>query len=74
MITNINTILEVLKTESIRLMDGRFSDGFVDTDELKLLINLGHAKKFKRQGLDFVKLATKQQAEDAQSDRRNGES
>ena len=48
-------ILEILKKESIRLLDGRYSKGFVDLDELKELISEGKAEVYENQEMKFVR-------------------
>ena len=50
-------IVSILKNENVRLMDGRFSDGFVDIDKLNKLIKDGVAEIYDNQGVEFVRLA-----------------
>jgi hypothetical protein len=50
------SILEILDTESIRLIDGRYSDGFVDLDDLKKLIDMGgYVVLYNIGGVTFVR-------------------
>lgn len=49
-------ILEILKTEPIRMIDGRYSTGFVDTDVLAGFITAGQIEIYKIQGMQFVRL------------------
>lgn len=52
-------ILEILKNEDIRMVDGRYSDGFVDTDELRKLVDSGEAETYCKSEFNFVRLARK---------------
>jgi len=47
-------IHEILERESIRLLDGRWSGGFVDEVELQQLIDNGKAEVYDNQGVKFV--------------------
>ena len=48
-------ILEILKSEPIRLADGRWSQGYVDEKELRRLIDTGVAEVYDNQGMTFVR-------------------
>lgn len=48
------TILE--RGDSIRRIDGRYKDSFVDQSTLEQLIKDGRAEVYKLQGFDFVRL------------------
>ena len=49
-------VINILKQEDIRLMDGRFRDGFVDLNVLNKLIEEGKAEIYDNQGIKFVRL------------------
>jgi hypothetical protein len=48
-------ILEILKREPIRFIDGRYSDGFVKGADLNKLIELGWAEIYDNNGTEFVR-------------------
>ncbi len=48
------TILEILAREPIRLLDGRYSTGFVSTTELNALVEDGKVGTDMRGGMRFV--------------------
>jgi len=50
------SIKDILRREPIRLMDGRYSTGFVSVAELNSLVNEGTAEVYDNQGVDFVRL------------------
>jgi hypothetical protein len=52
-------ILEILKREDIRMVDGRHSDGFVDTGELRKLVDSGDAETYCKSEFNFVRLVKK---------------
>lgn len=52
-----NEVIQILKTEDVRLVDGRYSSGFVDEKELQKLILEGKAEIYQNQGMSFVRLA-----------------
>lgn len=47
-------IIKILEREPIRLLDGRYSDGFVDIDELKRLIQEKRVTTYENKGITFV--------------------
>ena len=48
-------ILAILDREPIRLIDGRYSDGFVKTKDLLKLINMGgYVEVYEASGIKFV--------------------
>lgn len=50
------SILKILEEEPIRLVDGRYSDGFADTDNLNKLIKLGgYVEVYEKGGMKFVR-------------------
>lgn len=49
-------LLKILEKEHIRLMDGRYSDGFVDLDELRELISEDFVEVYEKQGMEFVRI------------------
>jgi hypothetical protein len=49
-------ILEILKHEDIRVVDGRYSDGFVDDNELKKLISSGKVETYCVSEFKFARL------------------
>jgi len=50
------SILQVLDKEPIRLIDGRYSEGFADTDDLQKLIDMGgYVEVYEDDGLKFVR-------------------
>ena len=48
-------ILDILDREPIRLMDGRYSTGFVDLDRLRKVIESGYAEVYTENGVRFVR-------------------
>jgi hypothetical protein len=54
-------LLEILKKESIRLVDGRYSNGFADLDDLNKLIELGQAEVYDN-GMEFVRLVSRKES------------
>lgn len=53
---------------NIRVIDGRYTDGFVDQAALDELMKAGKVEKFKVQGFSFVRLP-KQPAEQREGER-----
>ena len=50
-------IMQILERgDSIRRLDGRNNNSFVDMDALEELIKEGRAEVYKLQGIDFVRL------------------
>ena len=50
------SILKILENEPIRLVDGRYSDGFASTDDLNKLIKLGgYVEVYEKGGMKFVR-------------------
>ena len=54
-------IIRILEQENIRLVDGRFSSGFVDLNELNNLTKNGIAEIYNNQGINFVRLSPDRQ-------------
>lgn len=52
-------ILKILENEPIRWIDGRYSNGFVDLNELPILLLEGSAEVYEDQGMKFVRLRKK---------------
>jgi hypothetical protein len=52
----LNSLIRVLKQEDVRMIDGRWSNGFVDIDALSALIDQGRAEVYYNQGFIFVRL------------------
>lgn len=46
----------LIREDAIRLVDGRYRDGFVDTDTLKRLVKAGALVEKKRHGMSFAML------------------
>lgn len=53
-------ILKILEKENIRWIDGRYSNGFVDLNELPILLLEGSAEVYEDQGVKFVRLRKKE--------------
>jgi len=51
--------LKILENEPIRWIDGRYSNGFVDLNELPILLLEGSAEVYEDQGMKFVRLRKK---------------
>ena len=49
-------IIDILKKEDIRAIDGRYSDGFVDIDDLLYLVSKGKAESYTEKGFTFIRL------------------
>lgn len=50
------SILKVLDRESIRIIDGRYSTGFVNMKDLQKLIDMGgYVEVYENQGVKFVR-------------------
>ena len=50
------SILAVLDRESIRLVDGRYSSGFANMEDLQKLIDMGdYVEVYDNQGMKFVR-------------------
>jgi hypothetical protein len=49
-------ILKILKSVPIRYIDGRYTKGFVDQEDLDILISNKNIEIFINQGMKFVKL------------------
>ena len=49
-------ILAILEKEPIRFIDGRYSNGFVDEEDLRHLIESGRAEIYQNGGMKFVRL------------------
>ena len=50
------SLLEVLDRESIRLIDGRYSTGFANMEDLHKLIEMGgYVEVYENQGVKFVR-------------------
>ncbi len=50
------SILAILDRESIRLMDGRYSTGFANMEDLQKLIDMGgYVEVYENQGVKFVR-------------------
>jgi hypothetical protein len=56
---SLKNVFEILKKESIRLIDGRYSKGFVNEADLKKLIISGQAEIYDNGGMNFVRLKGK---------------
>lgn len=55
-----HTIEEILKRGNyIRMMDGRYTDGFVNLEVLQIIINEGGAEVFENQGVKMARKLTK---------------
>ena len=52
-------LISLLMTEDIRVADGRFSEGFIDTGDLDILVAKGKVKIKKYQGVKFYTLTAK---------------
>lgn len=50
------SILAILDRESIRLIDGRYSTGFANMEDLQKLIDMGgYVEVYDNQGMEFVR-------------------
>ena len=52
-------VLDILQKENIRLVDGRYSGGFIDTEVLHYLIRTGEAETYMNEIITFVRLKRK---------------
>jgi len=55
-------ILKILEKEDIRWIDGRHSKGFVELNELPILLLEGSAEVYENQGMKFVRLKEKKKS------------
>ena len=55
-------ILKILEKEDIRWIDGRYSKGFVDLDELPILLLEGSVEVYVNQEMKFIRLKEKKKS------------
>ncbi len=67
-----HTIEEILKRGNyIRMMDGRYTDGFVNLEVLQIIINEGGAEVFENQGVKMARKLTPRALDGAKSPRKS---
>jgi hypothetical protein len=54
---SVKSVLDILGKGPIRLIDGRYSEGFVDLDDLNKLIEIGVAEVYEIDEMKFVRWA-----------------
>ena len=60
----VKIILQILERgDSIRRIDGRYKDSFVDQQTLETLVSEGRAEVYELQGFDFVRRPTQRAAD-----------
>ena len=51
-----NQILEILRKEPIRFIDGRYSTGFVEREDLEKVLNRRLAEKYRNHNITFIRI------------------